>query len=115
MDPFDHYAYLKNQGMTCYKGEPINSRRLASILKCKTGAEVRATVLGYTQRGHQPSAQDSCFAFEAGNLAVKLLDNGISNQVIGLKDGRVFHMPIGEALQCKREFNRQLYNLVNDL
>lgn len=115
MKPFDHIAYLRSNGKEAYDGEPISSHRLASILKFKTGAEVRATVLGYTQRGHQPTAYDSAFAFEAGNLAVNLLSNGIGNQVVGVKDGQVYHMPIAEALQCKREFNRGLFNLVNSL
>jgi 6-phosphofructokinase 1 len=115
MDPFDYVSYLRSCGAECYDGEPINSTRLASVLKHKTGAEARATVLGYTQRGHQPSAYDAAFAFEAGNLAVRLLNNGIGNQVVGIKDGRVYHRPIADALACKREFNMELYNLVNSL
>lgn len=62
-----------------------------------------------------PPAYDSWFAFEAGNLAVNLLRNGIGNQVIGIKDGRVYYMPIDMALQQKREFNLSLYNMINTL
>ena len=72
-------------------------------------------MLGYTQRGRHPSAYDCWFAFEAGSLAVNLLRTGIGNQVIGIKDGRVFYMPIDMALQQKREFDLSLYNLVNEL
>lgn len=115
MEPFDYVSYLRSQGAECYEGEPINSVRLASVLKHKTGAEARATILGYTQRGHQPSAYDAAFAFEAGNLAVRLLSNGIGNQVVGIKDGRVYHRPIADALACKREFNLELYNMINTL
>ena len=115
MEPFDYVSYLRSQGAECYEGEPINSVRLASVLKHKTGAEARATILGYTQRGHQPSAYDAAFAFEAGNLAVRLLSNGIGNQVVGIKDGRVYHSPIADALACKREFNMELYNMINTL
>ena len=46
---------------------------------------------------------------------MNLLRNGIGNQVIGIKDGRVYYMPIVEALQMKREFNLSLYNLINSL
>ena len=98
-----------------YPDTPISSEYLALILKHKCRAEARATVLGYTQRGRHPSAYDSWFAFEAGTLAVNLLRNGIGNQVIGIKDGRVFYMPIDMALQQKREFDLALYNLVNEL
>ena len=77
--------------------------------------EVRSTVIGYTQRGAEPTARDSAFAFEAGNLAVRLLRDGISNQVIGMQKGKVMYMPIEEALSYKRNFNRQLFDLVNSL
>ena len=68
-----------------------------------------------TQRGAEPVAKDSAFAFEAGNLAVRLLRDGVSNQVIGVQQGRVFYMPIEEALRAHRDFRRDLYDLVNTL
>ena len=46
---------------------------------------------------------------------VNLLRNGIGNQVIGIKDGRVYYLPIIEALKQKREFNLSLYNMINSL
>ena len=95
--------------------DKISTRFLTRTLRCLTGSEARTTILGYTQRGRQPSAYDSWFAFEAGHLAVDLLRVGIGNQVVGIRDGRVFHMPISLALKQKSEFNRPLYDLVNEL
>lgn len=116
MEPFDMYSFLTSNGERCYEGEPISANRLATILKYKCGkAEIRSTVIGYTQRGALPVARDSAFAFEAGHLAVKLLHDGISNQVIGTRLGRVFHMGIQEALKEKREFRYDLFKLVNDI
>ena len=116
MHPFDWQHFLTERGVKhVYPDTTINSEYLALILKHKCRCEARATVLGYTQRGRHPSAYDSWFAFEAGTLAVNLLRNGIGNQVIGIKDGRVFYMPIDMALQQKREFDLSLYNLVNEL
>ena len=46
---------------------------------------------------------------------MRLLSNGIGNQVVGIKDGRVYHSPIADALACKREFNLELYNMINTL
>lgn len=116
MAPFDVYGFLISRGKECYPGEPISAVRLASILKRMCGGvEARATVLGYTQRGKQPSSYDSSFAFEAGNQAVKLLKNGIGNQVVGTNKDGVFHMPIAEALAMTRVFNFDLFNLVNAL
>ena len=99
MKPFDWRKFLNDNGKTVYPGEPISAEYLASILKRKCGgAEVRSTVIGYTQRGAQPTAQDSAFAFEAGYQAVQLLNRGIANQAIGIRHGRVFNMPIIDAL-----------------
>ena len=116
MHPFDWQHFLTERGVKhVYPDTPISSEYLALILKHKCRAEARATVLGYTQRGRHPSAYDSWFAFESGTLAVNLLRNGIGNQVIGIKDGRVYYMPIAMALQQKREFNLSLYNMINSL
>ncbi len=114
MKPFDMYTFLNSHGKRCYEGEPISAVRFASILKRMCGmVEARATVIGYTQRGEQPTARDSAFALEAGHLAVRLLRDGISNQVIGMKRGKVTYMAIGEALKAKKAFRRELYDLVN--
>lgn len=115
MQPMDWHRYLRENGVRVHDDDPITTAMLAKILKFKTKAEARPTVLGYTQRGRTPSAYDSWFAFEAGSLAVNLLRNGIGNQVIGIKDGRVYYLPISMALQQKREFNLSLYNLINSL
>ena len=116
MKPFDWRKFLNDNGKTVYPGEPISAEYLASILKRKcNGAEVRSTVIGYTQRGAQPTAQDSAFAFEAGHQDVQLLNRGIANQAIGIRHGRVFNMPIIDALSMKKTFDREMYNLINKL
>ena len=116
MAPFDVYKFLLPYGKEVYPGEPMTAYRFASVLKRKCGmVEARHTVIGYTQRGCSPTARDSMFAFEAGSMAVQLLKNGVSNQVIGVKHGRTFHMPIEKALAEKRHFNRKLFNLINSL
>ena len=116
MQPADWRRYLiENGAKGIHEDDPISTEKLALLLKYKCKCEARPTVLGYTQRGRTPSAYDSWFAFEAGNLAVNLLRNGIGNQVIGIKDGRVYYLPIIEALKQKREFNLSLYNMINSL
>ena len=116
MKAFDWRKFLNDHGKKIYDGEPITAERVASILKRKcNGSEVRATVIGYTQRGAQPTAQDSAFAFEAGHLAVQLLNRGITNQAIGIRHGRVFNMPIADALLMKKHFDRETYELINAL
>ena len=116
MAPFDVYEFLKPYGKTVYPGQKMDAHLLAATLKylCH-GAEVRATVIGYTQRGCQSTARDCAFAFEAGNMAVILLLNGISNQVIGMRNNRTYHTSIDTALSETRNFKESLYNLINSL
>ncbi len=114
MKPFDLYGYLKPHTQV-FEGEKMTAYRLANVLEYMTGAQVRSTVIGYTQRGHEPTAQDASFAFEAGNMAVELLRRGQGNQVIGLRHGRMFHMPIEKALKIKPRFKRHIYQLINTL
>lgn len=116
MEEFDFCTYLNDHGKKCFPGEPISAVRFASVLKRMCGGiEARATVLGYTQRGAAPTSKDSVFAFEAGHRALYLLNKGISNQAIGIRDGRVYHLPIHEALKQTRAFNRQMYDVVNTI
>jgi 6-phosphofructokinase 1 len=116
MAPFDLYNFLTSRGKPCYPEEPMSAVRFASVMKRMCGmVEARANVIGYVQRGAEPTARDTAFAFEAGNLAVRLLRDGISNQVIGMQKGKVFYMPIEKALKKERYFNRQLFDLVNSL
>lgn len=116
MKKFDFCKFLNDNGKFCAPGEPITAVRLASVLKRMCGmAEFRATVLGYTQRGESPTYSDSTFAFEAGVRAVELLKMGESNQVIGIRDGRVFSMGIKDALSRRRRFDKKMYTLINRL
>lgn len=125
MAPFDIYGFLMQRGKVCYPGETISALRLADILKymCTDSegkpVEPRSTVLGYTQRGAPPSAYDAAFAFEAGNIAVKLLREGNGNQVIGIQKGHIFTMSIQQALRLQQRggnfFNYQLLKLINSI
>ena len=115
MRSYDWKRTLKEHGLIVHDDDKFSTRFFTRTLRCLTGCEARTTILGYTQRGRQPSAYDSWFAFEAGNLAVNLLRNGIGNQVIGIRDGRVFYLPIQMALKEKREFNRPLYDMINEM
>ncbi len=119
MRPFDVAKFLKDhddEKTIEQNGIKMTSHMLAHILRTLVPlSDIRATVVGYTQRGETPTARDSIFAFEAGHMAVELLSQGVGNQVIGRKKGRVFHMPIERALSAKRSFNKHLYSLVYEL
>lgn len=73
--------------------------------------EVRSTILGYTQRGGNPTAADRILASRLGARAVELLAEGKSGRVVGIKSNKIIDMEIGEALSMKKEFQQELYEL----
>lgn len=114
MKPFDFISFLEPYTQV-FEGETMNARRMCHVLRYKTATQVRSNVIGYMQRGHEPTAKDASFAFEAAHMAIELLKHGVGNEVIGLKNGRIFHMPLDKALQIQPHFNKKVYELINSL
>ncbi len=77
--------------------------------------DIRESVLGYQQRGGQPSVNDIRLAVQMANHAVVLLDQGVGNRAVGIRDNKIIDMDIIQALAMPRVFNRSLYDLVNKL
>lgn len=92
-----------------------NSKAIAEEIFNRTGVETKLTILGHVQRGGSPSVQDVLMANQMGVRAVELLMEGKSSLAIGMKDGKIYSMPIPDAVQIKREFNTELYTIANIL
>jgi 6-phosphofructokinase 1 len=112
---------LCENGVYVHDDTPFSAKKLSQVLKYACGVEARSTVIGYTQRGAIPTANDSAFAFEAGHMAVELLlhemppkDDGFA---IGVRDGRVFHTSLRDAANKvnPRPFNQKMYDIINSL
>lgn len=91
------------------------SYELAKEIEQKTGIETRATILGHVQRGGSPTLRDRVAATQMGVYAVDLLEKGIGNRVIGLKDNKVVDFDIQEALKMKKPFEKDLYDIAEQL
>lgn len=92
-----------------------NTEEIAKRIEKETGVESRATILGHVQRGGSPTVRDRVKASEMGYYAVELLEKGVGNRVVGLKDGRVYDVDIQEALSMKKAFNEYRYKVLNDI
>lgn len=92
-----------------------DAKQLEHQIMENIGIEVRATILGYTQRGGNPTASDRLLASRLGARAVELLAEGKSGRVVGLRSNKVIDMEITEALGMKKEFQKELYNLAAKL
>ncbi|MDW5299667.1 MAG: 6-phosphofructokinase [Sedimentibacter sp.] len=92
-----------------------DAKNISEIIEKKTGVGTRYSVLGYTQRGGTPSAFDRLIGSQMGAKAVELLNNSISNRVLGVNGNEIFHMDITEALSMKKQFDENTYELTKIL
>jgi len=92
-----------------------NSEEITKRIEAETGISARLTVLGHVQRGGIPTARERINASRMGYHAVKLLSQGISNRVVGVRDGHVVDYDILEALDMKKEFDQDLYEIANKI
>ncbi|MGN1202792.1 MAG: 6-phosphofructokinase [Eubacterium sp.] len=84
---------------------------LAKYIQQRLGIETRATVLGHVQRGGSPTLRDRVVASEMGYRAVQLLNKDIGNRVVVMQGGKIVDLDINEALDMKRVFDQDLYNI----
>ena len=86
---------------------------IAKKIEESTGVESRATILGHVQRGGNPTVRDRVMATEMGYAAVMLLKDGIGNRVIGWKKGEIVNYDIYEALNMKKPFDDEMYEIAH--
>lgn len=84
---------------------------LAKNIQAQTGIESRATVLGHVQRGGSPTLRDRVMASRMGDHAVQLLEKGVGNRVVAFRESKVVDFDITEALDMKRVFDKDLYDM----
>ena len=71
----------------------------------KTGIESRVSVLGYIQRGGQPTAKDRMYGSLMGAYAVDVLKKGGTNRTVAIKNDILIDYDIKEAINIQ---NNQL-------
>ena len=87
----------------------MSAEKFASQLQQVTEYSVRPTCIGHVQRGGSPTMSDRMLAAQFGNKAVRLLNEGIGNRVVGIRDNKIMDMDIIEAVSMKKTFNYELY------
>ena len=88
---------------------------IAERIEKETGVESRATILGHVQRGGSPTLRDRVLASEMGYHAVELLLEGKSNRVVAIQSDKIVDFDIEEALQMKKPFDFELYNMAHEI
>ena len=85
---------------------------LAKEIEDYSGYECRAQVLGYIQRGGNPTAEDRLLAARMGKYAVDLVRKGVNNVAIGVHQNQMVHIPFEEALAMTKNADHSLLRLV---
>jgi 6-phosphofructokinase 1 len=104
----NHSIILVSEGVgSAYKiGEELHAR---------SGFETRITVLGHLQRGGNPSALDAVIAAAMGGKAIEVLLANETNRMTAYTNQAVVSRPLDDAYGARRPFNRELYDLANEL
>lgn len=92
-----------------------HSQEIATVLQEKTGIEARATILGHVQRGGSPTVRDRVEATRMGYYAVELLEQGIGNRVVGIKDSKIVDYDIQEALSMTKPYDEKLHKIAEQI
>jgi 6-phosphofructokinase 1 len=88
---------------------------LAEEIKRKTNSDVKVSVIGYLQRGGTPSPSDRILGSRMGAYAVDLLVQGKYGRAVGIKGNQMIDLSFGEALEMKKDYDRNIYELARIL
>jgi 6-phosphofructokinase 1 len=90
-------------------------RKLAREIEENTGAEVRLSVLGYAQRGGNPTARSRLLANLFANKAVELLLKEQGNRIVGLQKGRITSIELEKSYKTEKPLDLSLLQLAKIL
>ena len=88
---------------------PSIAYRVAREIEEETGAETRATVLGYVQRGGIPSATDRILATSLGTAAAELLARGEYGRMVALTGNEISSVDLSVPADKVRYVPRDHY------
>lgn len=92
-----------------------DNRQLANEIEKATGAEVRLTVLGYTQRGGSPSARSRLLASLFADKAVELIYERRKSRAVVLRNGKITSIGLEESCKTEKPIDLSLLDLARVL
>ena len=110
-DGRNSYLVVLAEGVT-------DAPELAERIREKTGIESRVSVLGYIQRGGQPSAKDRMYGSLMGAYAIEILNSGGENRIVAIKNDVLIDYDITEAITLENNkldsFQYELSQLLSE-
>jgi 6-phosphofructokinase 1 len=96
------------------EGLKAGTTQLAKDLD-RRGYSAKVAILGHTQRGGAPTAHDRLLASALGASAAGFLMAGMSNCMVGVRDGKVVRVPFKNVIGKKKTMPPDLLNLAQIL
>jgi 6-phosphofructokinase 1 len=90
-----------------------DTRHLAGEIQRNTMAEVRLSIIGYAQRGGNPTARSRLLASLFAHKAVQLLLQKDGGRVVGLQDGRIRSVRLQKSCNTNKALDLSLLRLAN--
>ena len=91
------------------------TRELLSELESLADVDVRLSVMGYAQRGGNPSARSRLLANLFADKAVDLLKKGEKNKMVALQNGTVTSITLQEVTSNQKQLDLYLMELAQTL
>ncbi|WP_067622530.1 6-phosphofructokinase [Alicyclobacillus acidiphilus] len=93
----------------------VSGAEVGEFLKQHIASEVRVTVLGHIQRGGAPSARDRILGGLFGAEAVRLLLDGVTNHMVGMRCGRVAATSFDDVFYQDSQLDLNYHRLIDTL
>ena len=93
-DGRNSYLVVVAEGVT-------DAGKLADLIQKETGIESRVSVLGYIQRGGQPTAKDRMYGSLMGAYAIEILRQGRENRIVAIKNDILVDYDIEQAIDLQ--------------
>jgi 6-phosphofructokinase 1 len=92
-----------------------DTRKLISEIEKIDDTEVRLSVMGYAQRGGNPSARSRLLANLFADKAVTLLKNNERNKMVALQNSKVTSISLQEVISNNKQLDLHLMQLAKTL
>jgi len=92
-----------------------DTHNLAREIEENTGAEVRLSILGYAQRGGNPTARSRLLSSLFADKAVELLSKEQGSRIVGLQKGRITSIELEKSCKTEKPLDLNLLKLANIL
>jgi 6-phosphofructokinase 1 len=92
-----------------------NANKIGRDLSAKIGENCRVSVLGYIQRGGNPTHFDRILATRLGAYAIECLLGGEHGGMVGEIDGNLVMTPFKETWEIKKPIDQWMLGLLDEL